>query len=163
MHRRFIIMRHAKSSWDSGAEADHDRPLNDRGRRDAPRVARRLNELGWVPQFILSSDARRTRETCGLMLPEWEEGIEVDFLAALYLAGSSSLQDELPRVSDEVETLLAVGHNPGWEEVVHRLSGDSITMKTASAALMESECPTWGDAFRQAWSVVDVVHPRGIQ
>ncbi len=86
MTMRLIIMRHAKSDWNSGAASDHARPLNKRGRRDAPRVANRLGELGWQPDYVISSDSRRTRETLELMLPHLNHGSDptVDFsLAAL--------------------------------------------------------------------------------
>jgi hypothetical protein len=63
MQRRLMIMRHAKSAWSSDVASDHERPLNKRGRRDAPRVGKRLAKLGWVPEFVVSSDSRRTRET----------------------------------------------------------------------------------------------------
>ena len=67
MRRRIIVMRHAKSSWKSGARDDHARPLNKRGRRDAPRIAARLAELGWVPERVISSDSERTRQTWARM------------------------------------------------------------------------------------------------
>jgi phosphohistidine phosphatase SixA len=63
MRRRLMIMRHAKSSWKGQVPTDHDRPLNTRGRRDAVRVGKRLAKLGWVPDLVVSSDSRRTRET----------------------------------------------------------------------------------------------------
>lgn len=160
MRRCLIVMRHAKSSWDSGAPTDHARPLNQRGRRDVPRVAQRLVELGWMPQHVLSSDSQRTRETCRLLVQAWEEGIDVEYLPSLYHAGWASLKHELPRVSEEVETLLVVGHNPGWEEVVRRLSGEVVTLKTGTAVLLEGECEHWADACRSAWSLTDVIYPR---
>ena len=55
MARRLIVMRHAKSSWKNPKLRDHQRPLNKRGRRDAPRVARALRKAGWVPDAVLSS------------------------------------------------------------------------------------------------------------
>ena len=160
MERRLIAMRHAKSSWSSDAPTDHARPLNARGRRDAPRVAKRLTQLDWTPQYVLSSDSQRTRETCGLMAQCWEEGIEIEFLPTLYHAGASELQDELPRVLDEVETLMVVGHNPGWQEIVYRLCEEPVTMKTAAAALLEADCDAWGDAFRTPWSLHGVIYPK---
>ena len=160
MQRRLIVMRHAKSSWQSEAETDHARPLNSRGRRDAPKVANRFVELDWLPQHVLSSDSQRTRETCALLMQSWDEGIGVQFLASLYHAGASSLEQELPGVSDEVETLLVVGHNPGWEEVVYRLCQQVVTMKTATAALLQGECEAWHDTFRTSWTLCDVIYPR---
>ena len=59
MERRLIVMRHAKSSWKNESLRDHERPLNKRGRRDAPRIGEELASLGWVPQRVISSDATR--------------------------------------------------------------------------------------------------------
>ena len=160
MERQLIVIRHAKSSWATAGLADHERPLNDRGRRDAPKVAHRLTELGWQPQYLLSSDARRTRETAKLMLGEWEDGIEVTFLGSLYLAGPKDLESALPSVSDEVESLAVIGHNPGWEGVVLRLSGVDVTMKTATAALLRAECESWADAFGTEWTLEEVLYPK---
>ena len=141
MERRLVVMRHAKSSWKSPAETDHERPLNDRGRRSAPLVAHELSRLEWQPQHILSSDATRTRETAQLLLAEWEDGIAAQFVSNLYLAGPSELKFELCMVSDEVETLLVLGHNTGWETVVYELCDVGVTMKTATTALLTcSEC-----------------------
>ena len=100
--RRLIVMRHAKSSWSSGAQSDHQRPLNDRGRRDAPRVATALVDANWLPDLILSSDAQRTRETYDGMAVSFPGEISVQFLSSFYLAGLSlypsmlDLQGSLP-------------------------------------------------------------------
>lgn len=154
-------MRHAKSDWSSGADTDHERPLNARGRRSAPLIASHLSDLGWQPQHILSSDARRTQETAELLLETWEDGIGIEFTRNLYLAGPEELQFELCAVSDEVETLLVLGHNPGWESVVHRLSDVGVTMKTATAAMLHSAaCESWSDAFEAGWTLHEVINPR---
>ena len=160
MERQLIVMRHAKSSWASAGLTDHERPLNGRGERDAPRVAAQLTALGWQPQHVRSSDARRTRETAKLMLEEWEDGIEATFVASLYLAGPAALKEAMMGLSDEVESLVVLGHNPGWEGVVHRLTGVDVTMKTATAALLRSDCESWEDAFDVEWSLEEVVYPR---
>ncbi len=162
MKRQLIVMRHAKSSWADMGLSDHERPLNERGRRDAPRVAQHLTELSWQPQFLLSSDARRTRETAKLMLSVWEDGIEVEFLASLYLAGPKALIPALSAVSDEVESLMVIGHNPGWEQVISRLSGIDVVMKTATAALLNAECESWEQAFDITWSLEEIVYPRDL-
>ena len=162
MERQLIVMRHAKSSWESPASGDHERPLNDRGRQSAPRVAEHLMEIGWQPQHILSSDAQRTRETASLLVGQWEEGVGVDFRSRLYLAGRDELEAELQEISEEVESLLVLGHNPGWQQVVFRLSGHSITMKIATAALLLAECESWADAFHTRWSLESVVYPRDL-
>ncbi len=160
MKRQLIVVRHAKSSWSSDALSDHDRPLNKRGRRDTPRLAARLADLERVPQYILSSDSQRTRETCQLLLQTWQVDIEAEYLRSLYHAGAGELRHELPRVPEEAETLMLVGHNPGWEDVVCRLSGETIVMKTATAVLLEADCDQWSDAFGRPWHITEVIHPR---
>lgn len=162
MKRQLIVMRHAKSSWDSAASSDHERPLNSRGKRDAPRVARHLASVGWEPQLIVSSDSQRTRETASLLLAEWADGVEVKFSSSLYLGGPSELGHELQHVSDEVEVLLVLGHNPGWESVVHRLSSESVAIKTATAVLLTAECESWADAFQAGWTLESIVNPRDL-
>ncbi len=162
MKRRLIVMRHAKSSWTSDAETDHGRPLKKRGRRDTPRVAGRLAELGWVPEFVLSSDSKRTRETAALLADEWPGETRCEFAKGLYRAGTEELIDEAHAVPDEVECLLVLGHNPGWEEVLFRLSGEDEQLTTANAALLEGAGHTWPEALaiRDSWKLLEVVRPK---
>lgn len=163
MERQLIVMRHAKSSWASEDLTDHERPLSDRGLRDTPRVAGRLTELGWHPQYILSSSARRTRQTARLLLSQWEAGIEATFLDSLYLAGSGELCAAMADLSEEIESLVVLGHNPGWEGVVRKLTGVDVTMKTCTAALLRGSCEVWGDAFEATWELEEVVYPRELE
>ena len=162
--RRLVVLRHAKSSWASGATTDHQRPLNARGQSDAPRVGRALIEAGWLPQMILSSDSQRTRETYQRMVSEFPTEIPVQFHATLYHAGLSEILAEAPAVSEEVTTLLVLGHNPGWQESVRQLSGEEIAMKTANAALLEGEGLDWIDALqkRGGWRLVDTICARDL-
>jgi phosphohistidine phosphatase len=109
-------LRHAKSAWDSDAPTDHERPLNKRGRRDAPRVAARIAELGWLPERVFSSDSMRARETWERMEGELgKRAKKVFFTRELFHAGLPEVQDTLAGVKDKVTTVLVIGHNPGWE------------------------------------------------
>ena len=109
MDRRLIVMRHAKSSWSDPAATDHERPLNARGRRDAPRVATRLVELQWQPDWVLSSDSRRTQETLSYMLAELPPKLPVFYTPVLYHAGIEAVQQEVTGVPDDVRTLMLLG------------------------------------------------------
>ncbi len=155
-------MRHAKSSWHSEATSDHQRPLNDRGRRDSPRVASRLLEVGWAPDTVLSSDSRRTRETLDGMQTVLPKLSHVEFLPSLYHASIEPLRDAIQLLPDASRVALALGHNPGWEIAVHWLCGESVEMKTATAALMECDAAGWPEtiAHRGSWKLVDVIQPR---
>lgn len=139
-------MRHAKSDWDSGAQTDHERPLNERGNREAPSVGKQLLELGLAPDVVLSSDSQRTTETyrrIGAFFPK----AEVHFRRELYHAGIAEVRALLDLVPASAETLMLVGHNPGWEELVTALAKRRVEMKTAYAAVFESKAADFAGAL----------------
>lgn len=158
MKRRLMVVRHAKSSWKSDAPTDHGRPLNGRGRRDAPRVAARCAELGWVPEVVLSSDSERTRQTWARM--EALDGGVVRFTSDLYHAGLDEIRDAVGGVDARVSTVMVLGHNPGWEEAVEALTGRSVRMTTANAVLLRGDGATWREALDGRWRVEAVVRPK---
>lgn len=164
MKKRLIVMRHAKSSWDSDAETDHQRPLNDRGIRDAPRVGARLVDLGWQPDFVMSSDARRTRETFAGLSESFPRAVESQFCREFYLAGYDEVVLLVSQLAEDFSTLLVLGHNPGWEGVVQMLTRESVIMKTATAALLEFEAEDWNQAIRSRgeWRLTDVIYPKAL-
>ena len=164
-------MRHAKSAWDQPDLSDHARPLKKRGRKDAPTTAQQLVERGWVPDEIVSSDAVRTRETAQCMLPFFHPEPSVSFSRSLYHGGMTDVETALRSLSARVETVLLLGHNPAWEEVLFWLTGIERELKTAYAALLDLELKRSSVADRDAiwsglfppehrWHLRDVVTPR---
>ncbi len=141
---RLVVMRHAKSDWEAGAAVDHERPLNERGRREAPIVGERLAALGYAPEVVLSSDSKRTTETFELASVHWPL-VRVTFTRDLYHAGVGEVRSAASGVTD-ARALLVLGHNPGWEAVVSTLSGKRVEMKTSYAAVLESDARTFADA-----------------
>lgn len=160
MTRRLIILRHAKSSWTSGAPTDHARPLNSRGRRDAPRVGARLRDMGWIPDQVIASDSERTRETWQRMAEAFPQPIEPRFTHDFYHGGISAIRKHCSTLGDAVSTVLVLGHNPGWEGAVERLSGQWARMTTANAALLESTADCWETAMEHPWKLVGVIRPK---
>ena len=102
-----ILTRHAKSDWDDPALDDHDRPLNARGRRDAPRIGRWLRENDLTPEHALCSSAVRARETLDGIAPD----VPTIILSDLYLASPQRIASVLRAASPERQILIA--HNPG--------------------------------------------------
>src|SRR5260370_42359004 len=131
--KRLIVQRHAKSDWEAGATSDHERPLNERGRREAPSVGARLVELSAVPELALVSDATRTRETWDRIKGSFAR-TKMELEPSFYLAGLDAVRERVARVDDEIETVLVLGHNPGWEELASALAGKRVELKTAYAA-----------------------------
>ena len=91
MTLELLLLRHAKSSWSDPSMTDHERPLNDRGRRTAPRMGRLTRTLDRLPDLILSSDARRTRETVDLWRAGADWNGEIEWSPALYHASAETL------------------------------------------------------------------------
>jgi phosphohistidine phosphatase len=136
------LLRHAKSSWDDPGLTDHDRPLAPRGRRAAKAIGAYLGEQGIEPELVLCSSATRARETFErLRLPD------VEIEPGLYGASANVLLARLREVPPAVESVMLVGHNPGIEDVVHRLAPGALRGKFPTAALATLAMPDWhGDA-----------------
>lgn len=161
MQRHLVLMRHAKSSWAEGGLSDHQRPLNKRGQRDAPRMGRELAARGWVPELVVSSDAQRTRETWALVSEELGvDGLEVRWSNDLYLAGLRAVLSHAAGWEDAIGSVLVLGHNPGWSEAASILAGRPLDMTTANCALLRGAGPTWVDAFAGRWELVALLRPR---
>lgn len=159
---RLIIMRHAKSDWQAGLP-DHERPLNKRGRRDAPRIADAIRALGWAPDLVVCSDSRRTSETWERMAGVFEADPPIVYTRALYHAGLGALQEQLGGVSSEFRTILVLGHNPGWERAAGALSGLDLAMTTANAVLLEMAGDTWAEAItRPAARLETILRPKSL-
>jgi phosphohistidine phosphatase len=137
--KMLILLRHAKSSWDDAAVPDFDRPLNARGRRDAPRMGRWLAARGLQPDHVLCSAATRTRETWALVAPAFAAGTPITFSQALYLAEPAGLIAAVRAVPRPVRALLVIGHSPGLEDVAARLVQDG---SEAARAAMAAKFPT---------------------
>lgn len=117
MTRTLILTRHAKSSWDDPRQDDHDRPLNNRGRKSAKAIGDWLRAQGHVPDAGLSSTSLRTRETWGGLGFD----VPVTFDEALYHAGPETIFRVLQRAT--VPTVLLLGHNPGIGAFAERIVG----------------------------------------
>lgn len=137
------LLRHAKSDWGDASLADHDRPLNARGRRDAPAMAEHLAGLGDTPQRILSSTALRARTTAesfGLTL-----GVRVELDPELYLASAATLWAKA--AAQGATSVMLVAHDPGLSDLASRLSaGDIEHMPTCAIARFTWELSSWPEA-----------------
>lgn len=140
--KTLLILRHAKSSWDDPDMPDHERPLTERGRKDAKRVGQFLEEHGLVPDLIISSTAKRARTTAKRVAKGCGYGAEIEVDGRLYLAHPSQFTAVLREVAEHA-TVLVVGHNPGLEEFVRQLTGQPETMPTAALAEVSLTIDSW--------------------
>jgi phosphohistidine phosphatase len=141
MTRRVGLLRHAKSDWPPGVP-DHDRPLAERGRRDAAVAGRVLRERLEVPDLVLVSTALRARQTWDLVHAEFTHPPHHRDEPRVYDASVDDLLLLIREVPDSVERLVVIGHNPGLEELAFALSGPASD--PSAVAAMSTKFPTCG-------------------
>jgi phosphohistidine phosphatase len=141
--KTLLILRHAKSDWGEGNLPDHDRPLNKRGKADAPRMGALIREQGIVPDLILSSTARRAHHTAELVAEACGYEGEVLTSREMYLAHAEGYLEAIRAVADNEATVMIVGHNPGMEDLVSALTRESVTMTTGNLARIALPIEKW--------------------
>lgn len=155
MISELLVLRHAKSAWDSDAPTDFDRPLAKRGRKDAPRVGRFLLERGLRPDYVVSSPAERARQTVIAVCEQLGmDRSDIHWDERIYHGSSGALIDVLNDCPNEARRVLIAGHNPGLELLVRNLCDNDVPMPpdyklmpTAAVAHLE---------IRTSWAQLEV-------
>ncbi len=143
--KTLLLLRHAKSSWDDEDLDDHDRPLNKRGKKAAPRMGELLRDERIVPDLIVTSTAKRASKTAELAAKAAGYGGTILRDHALYLAPPDRYVRVASRVQSNPERLMLVGHNPGIEMCMNMLTGDDRDMPTAALAVIMVPIETWDE------------------
>lgn len=141
--KTLLIMRHAKSSWNYPGLSDYDRPLNARGKRDAPRMGKYLRQEGLTPDRILTSSAKRARKTARKVAKGSGYAGKVKKLEAFYDTTPGVYFETLQRLPDKHQRVMVVGHNPTMEQLVHHLTRHIKRMPTAAVAHIELPLDRW--------------------
>jgi phosphohistidine phosphatase len=166
---RLLLLRHAKSSWDDAEVDDFDRPLNSRGRRSAPLMGRHCAQHNLVPQAILCSAARRTRETLSGLIPYLAGDIDIRILRDLYMTSQDRHLDHIRGLSDASRTAMLIGHNPTMQDLAVRLIGSGNPsliaeiedkFPTAAVAVIDFDLRTWREVADKTGRVVAFFRPR---
>jgi phosphohistidine phosphatase len=143
--KTLLLLRHAKSSSKHPELADHDRPLNKRGKQTAPLIGALLQDENLIPDLILCSSAVRTHITAVLVAKTCNYTGEINQTRQLYLAEPEDYIEVLRKVAEKHAHVLVVGHNPGLETLIETLTGEAIVMPTAALAHIELPLKRWGD------------------
>jgi phosphohistidine phosphatase len=138
-----LVLRHAKSSWKNPELPDHDRPLSNRGKKDAPRMGKLLVKEGLVPGIIISSPAMRARTTAEKVAKSSNYQGEIVIESSLYGSGHEAYLDVLKHQPDKYQTVLMVGHNPDIELLIQSLTGNEIRMPTCGLASVNLPVDKW--------------------
>jgi phosphohistidine phosphatase len=145
--KQLLLIRHAKSSWNDPTLADFDRPLNDRGKKDAPEMAKRLSEKKIKINAFISSPAKRARQTCKHFAREFavkKKNIVLD--PRLYEAGQENFYAVIKDLKNKWDNVVIVSHNPGITSFANSLTETEIDdMPTCSVFAVKIDVKKWTD------------------
>lgn len=164
--KQILLLRHAKSSWESGGLDDFDRPLASRGLQDAPKMGKFLRKIGHKPDQIISSPAQRAKETTKLALEGMKKDKEIiSWNEDLYYGSNEDYLKAIQLANERTDRIMIVGHNPKIEDTAGALIGrDSATnLRMPTAALVclntyaiEWDQVNWG-ACQLSWMMIPKV------
>lgn len=160
--KSLFIIRHAKSSWANMSQRDIERPLNKRGKRDAPFMAKLLKQTGVNPDLIVSSPANRAFTTASFFAEVY--GINADDIQKepkIYDAFPSDILDIIREFSDKNNTVLLFGHNPTFTSVANMFSESMISnMPTCSIVKIEADIEKWSDFSARNGTLTQFHYPK---
>jgi phosphohistidine phosphatase len=168
---QLLLLRHAKAERGQSGGRDHERRLDERGRRDAPKLGAYIAKHGYAPDQVIVSTAARTRETWSLAAAAMPGKPEVAFDERIYESTPDALLAVLRETDAKVRTLMMVGHNPGMEELVGQLvaTGDIETRQrmqegfpTSALAVIEFALDRWDRVHPQSGRLEHFITPRSI-
>ncbi len=162
MQKRITLLRHAKSSWKDASLADRDRPLNRRGNKSAPDMGKRLAELGVRPSLLLTSPAKRARETARLIARELNYPLEfIQSESDLYLATPETILQVVARQDNGFNDVMLFGHNPGITELANRLGDRNIdNVPTCGMVGIELDVKEWTEIVAADGKTVFFDYPK---
>ena len=158
--KTLFLLRHAKSSWKDESLPDFERPLNRRGKDAAERIGRYLKRELIVPELVLSSPALRARETIERVAKAAKWSPEIRFDQRIYEAGGLRLLEVVSQIENERKTALLVGHNPGIEELLMLLTGESKHVPTGALMQIDLKSSKWTNAAEKRAKLAWVIKPR---
>ena len=145
--KHLLLVRHAKSSWDNFSVKDFDRPLNERGKKDAPVMAKRLLKRDIKIDAFISSPAKRARKTAEAFVKEYKGNKEhIIFLDDLYLAGPSAFEEVIKNINDRYDTIAIFSHNEGITQFANSLTDTKTdNIPTSGIFALKIKSKHWSD------------------
>lgn len=160
--RILYIARHAKSSWKDPSLFDHERPLNKRGKKDAPMIGKILQAKGVMPDMIISSPAKRAKKTANILAKEInypKENIKEE--KDIYEASVSDLLGILEQLDDSLQKVMIVGHNPSFTALANYLSPKYFdNIPTTGVVAISFPCSSWKEIERNSGNVIFYEYPK---
>lgn len=147
--KTLFLLRHAHTEPPGPGQDDHDRVLSPRGETEAENVGGFMQEQKLVPEAVFSSTSMRTRETVRLAFTHIGKGVSIRYDRELYLAPPDVIMEEINEADDRINSLMIVGHNPGFEDLAERLAAASGQMigkfPPCAMAVYTCDIDSWQD------------------
>ena len=160
--KTLYLVRHAKSSWNNANMSDHDRPLNDRGKRDAPEMGRRLFQRNPQPTIIICSSAVRAETTATILAETIDYPIaDLNIDERLYGAEANDVISIIGEIDNSIDCAMLVGHNPTFTHLINALSGSQMEeIPTCSMAVLKFPTNTWSEIDQTQGELLDFDYPK---
>lgn len=156
-------MRHAKSSWENAGLSDFERPLNERGLRAAPLMGEVIGKNKFEINLIVSSPAERAKQTAVLVKEAAPINGEIVFDEKIYEASPHRLLEIVSALNNKLESAMLVGHNPGFENLVKILTGESEAMPTAALAVIDLDIKNWNETSTRKGTLRNFIRPKEVE
>ena len=158
--KKLYIIRHAKSSWSDDTLDDFERPLNKRGKENAPMMGQKLKEMGVMPDIIISSPAQRAKSTAKMIAKEIKYTKDIIFNQDIYESDVSTLHEILTGVADEYGTLFLVGHNPSLNMLAQYYVDFNQNIPTSGVVEIGFSCEKWADISSKNAKLISFDFPK---
>lgn len=160
--KQLLICRHAKSSWKNPNLVDFDRPLNKRGKKNAPQMGKMLVKHKVIPDLIVSSPAKRAKKTALILAKKLHyPKKEIKYLKATYDAPSKDLITCIHSFDDRYSKIIMVGHNTGYTTLANTLGGLHIpNVPTCGIVALNFTIDSWRDVKEKNGDLVFFIYPK---
>jgi phosphohistidine phosphatase len=158
--KRLFVIRHAKSSWKDSLLSDFDRPLNGRGKKNAPMMGSRLKKRRVFPDLIISSPALRAKTTADIISKKVRYFKEIVYEEEIYASYEISLHKILKKLDDKNKTVFLIGHNPDLNMLVEEYVDFDENIVTCGVVELEFDCKKWKDISRKNAKLISFDYPK---
>lgn len=158
--KKVYLIRHAKSSWKDFSLEDFERPLNKRGKSDAPLMGAKLHNKKVVPDTILSSPALRAKTTAEIIAKKIGFEKEILYKKDIYEASATTLHKILTKIADKKSIVFLFGHNPSLNELAENYIHFNENIPTCAVVEIAFDCNSWADISAENASLVSFDYPK---
>jgi phosphohistidine phosphatase len=161
MPKTLYLVRHAKSSWKNPELSDSERPLNKRGKHDAPLIGRFLKQKNEIPELLVSSTAKRALKTAENFAEELHSSKKIVSDESLYMAGIDDFISVIENIEDSINSVMLFSHNPGITDFANYITGSDIeNIPTAGTVRIDFSMKSWKDCRKTKGELKFFISPK---